>query len=522
MATFHSPQKLKLHTFGSDDDPLSRLAPVPQVPYLRGYLDDLGAETVIEESNYFDRDYLAEFSAFYSVSSKGYPNICRRLHFFSGPIFGRRQLRSAASGNAKAIESLNRQYLGFIVVRPIQAAPLGRTVVCWYPDDDRDRSTPRVIEPARDYWVHLAGIPLKVRGLAWQQQDTAVGACATVGIWAMLHSSAFDDHHAIPTTADITRAAHKRASLGTRMFPSTGLTLHQICESVKEQNLAPVISEGDIQDGDTVIGFSKARFTASCASFIRSGYPILIIGQLGELGGHAVYAVGFRSCAPPEVPEGQVCLQDSEVKFLYIHDDSIGPSVRFKVTTDPDTNAAILSQDAPPLRSGRSRIDRQERNYQKFTPTQLLVAAHNDLRTSPDKLHGAGIRAASVMSRILQVLAKHTKTPALGLTLSTRFIKLAGYLTNELANTLGTNSKLLGQVRLALTERVPPMSLHIGVVRIGLDDSTPLVDILYDTTDSDRNHPVYAHIVYSAFMKPLIERLKTMGYGEYGVCVEAF
>ncbi len=126
------------------------------------------------------------------------------------------------------------------------------------------------------------------------------------------------------------------------------------------------------------------------------------------------------------------------------------------------------------------------------------------------------------MSRILQVLAKYTKTPALGLTLSTRFIKLAGYLTNELANTLGTNSKLLGQVRLALTERVPPMSLHIGVVRIGLDDSTPLVDILYDTTDSDRNHPVYAHIVYSAFMKPLIERLKTMGYGEYGVCVEAF
>lgn len=519
---FHLPKELKFHAFGSDKDPLSELSHVPQVPYLRCYLDELEAETIVEEGNYFDRDYLAEFSAFYSVSSKGYPNICRRLHFFSGPRFGRRRLRSAASGNAGAIRSLNKHYLGFVVIRPIQAAPLGRTVMRWYPDDERDKSTPRVIEPAREYLVHLAGIPLTVKGLAWQQQDTGVGACATVGLWTMLHSSAFDDHHAIPTTADITRAAHKRASLGTRMFPSTGLTLHQICEAVKEQNLAPVISEGDIQDGDNVIGFSKERFAASCASFIRSGYPVLVIGKLGELGGHAVCAVGFRSCAPPEVPEGQVCLQDSDVEYLYIHDDNIGPSVRFKIVTDPRSGVVALSPDAPPKRSNTPRIDRQERHYNQFTPTQLLVAVHNDLRTSPDKLHSSGIRVASDVGQVLQALANQTNTPGLGLTLSTRFIKLAGYLTNELANTLGANAKLLGQVRLALAERVPPMSLHIGVVRIGLDDSTPLVDILYDTTDSDRNHPVYAHVAYSSFMKPLIERLKTIGFGEYGVCVEAF
>ncbi len=238
----------------------------------------------------------------------------------------------------------------------------------WYPDDERYKSTPRVVEPAREYRVHLAGILLTVKGLAWQQQDTGVGACATIGLWTMLHSSAFDDHHAIPTTADITREAHNRASLGTRMFPSTGLTLHQICEAVKEQNLAPVISEGDIQNAGNVIGFSKERFAASCASFI----------------------------------------------------------------------------------------------------------------------------------------------------------KLAGYLTNELANTLGANPKLLGQVRMALAEDVPPMSLHIGVVRIGLDNSTPLIDILYDTTDSDRNHPVYAHVAYSSFMKPLIAQLEKVGVDEYGVCVEAF
>ncbi|HEB85658.1 MAG TPA: hypothetical protein ENI68_01380 [Gammaproteobacteria bacterium] len=431
-------------------------------------------------------------------------------------------MQSAASGKTNAIRRLNKHYLGFIVIRPIHAAPLGRTVMRWYPDDERYKSTPRVVEPAREYRVHLAGILLTVKGLAWQQQDTGVGACATIGLWTMLHSSAFDDHHAIPTTADITRAAHKRASLGTRMFPSTGLTLHQICEAVKEQNLAPVISEGDIQNAGNVIGFSKERFAASCASFIRSGYPVLVIGKLGELGGHAVCAVGFRSCAPPEIPEGRVCLQDSDVEYLYIHDDNIGPSVRFKISTEPNSGVVTLSPDAPPQRSKNPRFDRKEKHYNQFTPTQLLVAVHNDLRTSPDKLHGSGIMVASTVSRVLQTLANQTNTPGLGLALSTRFIKLAGYLTNELANTLGANPKLLGQVRMALAEDVPPMSLHIGVVRIGLDNSTPLIDILYDTTDSDRNHPVYAHVAYSSFMKPLIAQLEKVGVGEYGVCVEAF
>ena len=69
----HRPTKLEICRFG--DDSLSKLRGSTQADYLRCYLTDLGAQTVIEEQNYFDRDYLAEFSAFYSTSSKGYINI---------------------------------------------------------------------------------------------------------------------------------------------------------------------------------------------------------------------------------------------------------------------------------------------------------------------------------------------------------------------------------------------------------------------------------------------------------------
>lgn len=53
-----------------------------QVSYLCDYLEDLNASFIIEEPHYFDRDYLAEVAAFYSSSSRGYKNICLRLHFF--------------------------------------------------------------------------------------------------------------------------------------------------------------------------------------------------------------------------------------------------------------------------------------------------------------------------------------------------------------------------------------------------------------------------------------------------------
>ena len=74
---------------------------------------------------------------------------------------------------------------------------------------------------------------------------------------------------------------------------------------------------------------------------------------------------------------------------------------------------------------------------------------------------------------------------------------LSDYLTTELSKLLGASPNILMRVRLGLVEKVRPMSLYLGVLRIGDENSTPLMDILYDTTDSDRNHPVFAHIAYS-------------------------
>lgn len=514
----NTPKRLGIYPF-TEASPLHKLAHSRQKNYLIRYLADLGAQTVLEEPNYFDRDYLAEFAAFYCKSTAGYPNTCRRLHFFAGEKFGRSTLRSAAAGRINALKRLQDNYLGFVVIRPIPATPLGRTVLSWY--DDLTPDTPRIVTPSRDYSAHVAGIKLTVHGLAWQQQDSGVGACATVGLWSMLHSSAFDDHHAIPTTAEITQAAHQTASMGDRVFPSSGLSIQQVREAIKEHGLSPIVFNGDF--GVSCKGFSTERFSNSCASLIRSGYPVLIVGQLGKVGLHAVCAVGFRSCSPSSVASGQVSLQDSEIPHIYIHDDNIGPSARLKIIDSGTAGPVQLILDSPCSLTEPPLPD-PIGDYLPFTPHLLLVAAHNDLRTSPDTLHQYGIKAAEYLAQVLVLYYDQHPEANLappGLALSTRYLKLSEYMTDELRVLLSKSPNILSSARLQLAEKVQPMSLHLGLVRIGLDDGTPLIDILYDTTDTDLNHPAFAHVFYEKQVGIFMTTLHQRGFLSLGRGVAA-
>ena len=408
-----------------------------QAHYLEHYLDALHAKVILRESKYFDRDYLAEFAAFYSVSAKGYSNVCERLHFFSTETT-RQSLRVAAGGSARAKSRMQDAYLGFIVRRPIPAAPLGRTVLKWFPDNYAD-TTPRVPASSRRYVVHICGVELYVEGLAWQQQDTGVGACATVSLWSMLHSSAFDEYHAIPTTADITRDAHKRHSFGTRIFPSKGLHVLQIDEAIKEQNLVPLITDGDRKDErGNANGFSRERFSSTCASYIRSGYPVLMLGMLetsGSTTGHAICNVGFRSCIPPKGNTSSPVLADSNVEIFYVHDDNLRPNVRFKVTGGA-ADIAALSPEAPTLPDGTVPRSSPTDNYGRFVPTQLIVAAHNDIRTDPDALHSTALRDVSDIADVVNIMARLIGAELLSFVVSSRITRVTDYLGTELYDRL--------------------------------------------------------------------------------------
>lgn len=492
----HRAQPLVVSSFGASRDPLvalDRESGSRQARYLRCYLHDLGAQSLVIEPNYFDRDYLSEFAAFYATSSVGYPNICKRVHYFSKRLT-RPLLTSAIGGDPAARQAVLASYLGHVILRPIPGAPIGRTVLAVYSDEvGLERGTPRIMEPARDYEAHVAGMTLSVSGLAWQQQESAVGSCATVALWSMLHSSAFDDHHAIPTTAQITSTAHWAAPDGSRVFPAVGgLHISQMLEVIKGHSLAPVVITGDENDG-----FSRRRFCTLIASFLRSGYPVLVNGWLedDDRNGHAVCVVGFRSPSLPTVVDGDSVLADENIDIVYVHDDNLGPNGRFRI--DTSAGSVSLVPEAPPPRRGKWPTENPTKTYHPITPTEIVVAVHQELRTDPLELQRAALKYSGWLASALEHEAKQQgiREPT-GMIVSSRFIRLREYVEDELASVLERRPRsVLARARLGFWERVAPMSLHIGLVRVSLG-TQPMMDILFDTSDSDRHLGPTAYVAF--------------------------
>jgi hypothetical protein len=474
-----------------------------QVKYLRCYLHDLGARAVVIEPNYFDRDYLSEFEAFYATSSAGYPNICRRVHYFSRTV-SRATFAKAVGGDEPARTLVEGSYLGHVILRPIPGAPIGRTVLKVYPDDaGMVAGTPRVTQPAREYEAHVAGLTLKVSGLAWQQQDAAVGSCATVALWSMLHSSAFDDHHAIPTTAQITSMAHWSAPTGRRIFPDSGLQLAQVLEVIKGHGLAPVMITGDREHDE----FSRERFCSLVASFVRSGYPVLVSGWLEEEAreAHTVCIVGFRSPAVPDVADGEYVPADENIEVMYVHDDNLGPNARFHV--EAKAGAVSLVPASPEPRRGAWPSANPTKTYHDIVPTELVVAVHPELRTDPLELQRAAVRSSAWLPSALDHESKQQGIAGpTGMVVGSRFIRLRHYVERELASTLRARPlAVLSRARLALWEEVAPMSLYIGLVRVSMG-TEPMMDILFDTSDNDRHLRPTAYVAFQPQVPWLLKR----------------
>ena len=79
---------------------------------------DAGARMTVIEYRYLDPHYRDEHSAFYSKTFRRYPSVAHRVHFF------RDAPPTALASDEVAVTFSGRDYLGFLVVRPVPAAPV--------------------------------------------------------------------------------------------------------------------------------------------------------------------------------------------------------------------------------------------------------------------------------------------------------------------------------------------------------------------------------------------------------------
>lgn len=321
----------------NDECPQSLVEVDRQAIYLLKYLDDVDAATMVVEPEYVDGDYLEDYAAFYVACFHPYDRFCKRIHFFK-KNFNRAYFRRRMTSKFDTAEydKFAESYLGFIVVRPLPQAIIGRTELATYETDGGRRNYTAI----RKYEVNLFGMPLEVESMAFQEQDRVVAACATVALWSCFQktSKLFGTPSPRPprVTADATQSMFAK-----RTLPSDGLTSEQICSAIRHNGLEPELFVVPALA-------SEVPLVSLLYGYLSYGLPLLVIASIeGWPQLHAFTLNGFSMVPthgtelllPPDpitkAAKAAPIFTGSHINELYAHDDQIGPFAHLFV--DPPT-----------------------------------------------------------------------------------------------------------------------------------------------------------------------------------------
>ena len=441
--------------------------PPVQLTYLSTYLEQIRCATVLIEDHYVDRDYVEDMAIFYARSLRAYPSYCQRMHFFS-ESFDETEWRDflvrANRGEAeKVCQWLQDAYLGFSVTRPLPGSPLGRTVLATFgPEASHGRR--REFGGSREYAVHLGGFELHVEGLAFQQQDQGVSACATIAVWSAIHRVAPMEGLPVMTPAQITEAASRYYLPGGRSLPSQGLTVNQMCEAIRAGGLAPIV----------IPATSPERDQAQLLGYMRSGLaPVLAAETLSTREGHAVCVVGVKVGAVKPQTDINLTYRDgaTALEGLYLNDDRLGPyaSADFYNLTDAKSGSTKTAL--------RIRWPGSEDEADHLILRAIVVPAPAKIRLTVARMRSLGFPIANATGILLDRTVD----------LNCRYDVASSYRARAFQFDLtddGAYSLAHGLV----------LSRYIGLIELS-DDEGPLLDILLDSTETVANPSVLACVV---------------------------
>ena len=191
-----------------------------------GHVFRMGARTVLIEYRYLDPDWRNEHKEFYATTYRRYPSVAHRIHFFLEPP------PPDLMAPDRPMHLTGMTYLGYTVLRPVPAAPVGRTFLALPSKNDLTCVT--------DDRVNLLGRDLTVTGAPFISQDAQLSRCAHTTTWvtAYYHYRRFRGPRVLP--------GHIAGSAGSdfehgRQVPSPGLTIGQIADAARGVGLPPLV-----------------------------------------------------------------------------------------------------------------------------------------------------------------------------------------------------------------------------------------------------------------------------------------
>lgn len=365
-----------------------------RIAFYSEYLNSptIQAGWVVTEYGYIDGDFLDDYVRFYSRCFSDYPRRCKRIHFFRHfecaelKNFTEDTFASLVLGNfdSEVLETFQENYLGFVIVRPLPAAAIGRTLLKPYGQSATPGLDRRYLS-VHEHHVNLCGIPLRVVSLPFQEQDSVVSACATVALWTCLGHAARLYGVTPPKSATIS-TINSNLRRG-RAIPSGGLAIEEVCSVIHDAGLEPEIFE--IASDSNNLG--SQLWLSAVYAYLNAKLPVFLgvdcIENGKSTGLHAVALSGYTKKATGEraflkenpllAGSPLIRLPGLRVTELYAHDDHAGPFSR--LFTDLPTSRW---QKQYRLATVDPMLHKLNDKTTHFRPKAIVIPVYNKIRVN--------------------------------------------------------------------------------------------------------------------------------------------
>jgi hypothetical protein len=313
--------------------------------YLKSYLGSTGvdAHTIVIEKDYISKDFLHDYASYYALCFEKYPKFCKRVHFFK-TSFTAEKFQEVILGDESDYIEFWKNYLGFVVVKPIPVTVIGYSVLKTY-SYGKGFDT-RNFWGTRKYKVHFFGNEIEFDSLAFQEQDSVLAACATTAIWTMLNKASVDFYTILKTPNQITKDADNVSPDGSRLFPNKGLNISQICQAILNSGLVSEVKQPDYslkdKKGKEITKVISNRYLKKILSaYSPIGIPIILVVDVPNGDSYVLHAItvsGFKQKSPVSIaPKTEIAWLSDNIEKFYAHDDQWGAFAKIKFKDDAET-----------------------------------------------------------------------------------------------------------------------------------------------------------------------------------------
>jgi hypothetical protein len=476
------------------------------ISYFDEYFKKIGTQTFLVEYNYVDRDFLEDFAGCYARCFPDYNRKCVRLHFFKLAFTAEEFKIILADLSAKApsspdisLHSLQKSYLGFMVIKPLPQTVIGRTCIATYPTEKSNRRHYPII---RKYKVNLFGLDLSIDSLAFQEQDRVAAACATSALWTVFHGTGMQFQHSIPSPVEITQKAFSNfplvtrvAPLPTQAFPNAGLSAEMMAQAIRDVGLEPYYV--DLSDEPEY--FLKGQLYA----YLKFGIPMVFTFDILEIdpeyperlsvkGRHAVAVTGFSlgHSQAQAYSSCQFLLTASRIDKIYVHDDQVGPFARMEIDGTP--------VDHPKLGSLFSISTSWGRGKYRACPRQILVPLYHKILIPFNSIHDTILHFDA---SLIDTLRSEDMLPSM-----TDRLEWDIYLTtcNIFKSSIFNDTALSGERKQGILLRSLPRFLWRATA---FQNDIKFLDLLFDATDIAQGNFLVCVIEYDQELSEVLREV---------------